>query len=427
MSLHYHLKPPVKTCTSSTVAHHRAAFHFLPASCSRFENKDWSLRKSLDLSKFREKNSASASRRDLKVEEESAYVSKAPRLDEQTDERADMSEGFYGQGSFSEQQEEIDLEGMSLQKLNRELMRERRVLPRRIILVRHGESEGNIDETKYSSVPDPRIKLTAKGKQQASKAGHRLREMFEKDPSYRVFFYLSPYRRSQQTCLGIAQCFPREKVVGLREEVQLREQDFGNFQDTHQKTIEKAERIRYGRFYYRFPHGESGADVYDRVTVFQDHLVRDIDTGNFHEDSNVVLITHGLTLRIFLSRWFHWTISELEEVWNPPNSFPIVLERVAANNMYEDSCRLDGMCDPGHDFHTKELYSLTPESIKKLQGCTTAMGNKIDGVESWRRTLSFEDDFDSLDDLEASINEYDGTPCYLTEECHSPGCERDHF
>ena len=36
----------------------------------------------------------------------------------------------------------------------------RRVLPRRIILVRHGESEGNVDESMYCRVPDPKISLT---------------------------------------------------------------------------------------------------------------------------------------------------------------------------------------------------------------------------------------------------------------------------
>lgn len=30
--------------------------------------------------------------------------------------------------------------------------------------------------------------------------------------------------------------------------------------------IEKAARKRYGRFFYRFPNGESAADVYDRIT-----------------------------------------------------------------------------------------------------------------------------------------------------------------
>lgn len=51
--------------------------------------------------------------------------------------------------------------------------------------------------------------------------------------------------------------------------MQLREQDFGNFQDPEGKKREKAERLRFGRFFYRFPNGESGADCYDRITGFQ--------------------------------------------------------------------------------------------------------------------------------------------------------------
>lgn len=50
-------------------------------------------------------------------------------------------------------------------------------------------------------------------------------------------------------------------------------------QDAEGKKREKAERLRYGRFFYRFPHGESGADVYDRMTIFEDHLIRDINAG----------------------------------------------------------------------------------------------------------------------------------------------------
>jgi len=30
--------------------------------------------------------------------------------------------------------------------------------------------------------------------------------------------------------------------------------------------LEKALRQLYGRFFYRFPNGESAADVYDRIT-----------------------------------------------------------------------------------------------------------------------------------------------------------------
>ena len=108
--------------------------------------------------------------------------------------------------------------------------------------------------------------------------------------------------------------FDPARVSGVREEPQLREQDFGNYQDVSEKAREKAERESYGRFFYRFPNGgESGADVYDRLTVFEDHLVRDVDAGRFTEDTSIVIVTHGLALRVFLMRWNHWTVADYEE------------------------------------------------------------------------------------------------------------------
>ncbi len=37
--------------------------------------------------------------------------------------------------------------------------RDHRVLPKRIILVRHAESEGNVDHFAYSNIPDPQVSL----------------------------------------------------------------------------------------------------------------------------------------------------------------------------------------------------------------------------------------------------------------------------
>ena len=102
-------------------------------------------------------------------------------------------------------------------------------------------------------------RTSAQGKAQAQSAGEKLKALMEAEgDDYNVFFYMSPYRRSKETALEIAKCFPRERITGIREEVQLREQDFGNFQDLKAKAAEKDERKRYGRFYYRFPNGESG-------------------------------------------------------------------------------------------------------------------------------------------------------------------------
>jgi broad specificity phosphatase PhoE len=55
------------------------------------------------------------------------------------------------------------------------------------------------------------------------------------------------------------------QIAGVREEPRMREQDFGNLQDDRMPVTKKL-RNAYGRFFFRFPDGESAADVYDRVT-----------------------------------------------------------------------------------------------------------------------------------------------------------------
>jgi broad specificity phosphatase PhoE len=282
----------------------------------------------------------------------------------------------------------------------------RRVLPRRIVLYRHGESRGNVDESLYCRVPDPLIPLTRAGYNQAVEAGAALRSLLnERD---KVFVYVSPYRRSKQTASAILSAFPRASVQGVREEPQLREQDFGNFQDDAFNS-RKAERLRFGRFFFRFPDGESGADVFDRVTLFEDHLVRDIDAGRFAEDSTVVIITHGLALRIFLARWLHWTVAEYEEVWNPCHATPIVLERSPApdGGGAEEECSLDGdSCDPGGRHHTKNLYRLTEASLVAL-GVQDRRGlaSMLLPEDAWERVLGGFDSPEWGEDAEAAEEE----------------------
>jgi broad specificity phosphatase PhoE len=59
----------------------------------------------------------------------------------------------------------------------------------------------------------------------------------------------------------------------------------------------KSERSEFGRFYYRFPSGEAGLDVYNRVSSFISTLVRDCNryhnAGNELDNLNVVIVTHG--------------------------------------------------------------------------------------------------------------------------------------
>lgn len=94
----------------------------------------------------------------------------------------------------------------------------RSLLPKRIILLRHGESIGNKNEEAYESTPDHHISLTSKGKQQAHELGFRLRVLIEKEP---ILIYCSPYLRTKQTLYYIMRSFTDNHIHDCREEPRL--------------------------------------------------------------------------------------------------------------------------------------------------------------------------------------------------------------
>ena len=183
--------------------------------------------------------------------------------------------------------------------------------PRRIVLIRHGESEGNVDETIYERVPDHALTLTARGREQARAAGGELRALFGAE---RVQVYVSPYTRTWQT-LELLRLDPA--LVRVMEEPRLREQDWGNLQDVDDIRRQRKLRDEYGHFYYRFTSGESGADAYDRVGAFFETLHRNFQRADY--PPNVLLVCHGLLMRLFCMRWFHWSVDEFEALSNPDN------------------------------------------------------------------------------------------------------------
>lgn len=53
----------------------------------------------------------------------------------------------------------------------------KRTMPKRLILVRHGESQGNIDPSLYTHVPDNALHLTQLGYEQAVAAGKSIKQI----------------------------------------------------------------------------------------------------------------------------------------------------------------------------------------------------------------------------------------------------------
>ncbi|KAK9371005.1 histidine phosphatase superfamily [Lipomyces kononenkoae] len=195
--------------------------------------------------------------------------------------------------------------------------------PRLIILIRHGESESNCDKSINRYVPNHKVSLTARGHEQATAAGKKLREMLL--PGENILIYTSPYRRTRETTQDIVSQLGNVEYR-VYEEPRLREQDFGNFQfdDAEMARIWK-DRARYGHFFYRIPNGESAADVYDRCAGFNETLFRQFSSDKFAKV--LILVTHGLMTRVFLMKWYRWTVERFESLKNVNYCEFVVMER----------------------------------------------------------------------------------------------------
>jgi broad specificity phosphatase PhoE len=200
--------------------------------------------------------------------------------------------------------------------------------PNRIFLIRHGESQGNIDKHLYSKIPDYAIYLTQKGIEQAKEAGQIIKNII-KNESYCAYF--SPYFRARQTMdIALNELNPLN-LQFLREEPRIREQEYAGKLQTGRHDNDK-ERESYGKFFYRMNGGESGADVYDRVSDAIGTMNRDFLKPNF--PSNVLIFGHGMANRLFLVRWLHIPIEEFETWKNPKNGEIYLLEQ-NNNDKYE--------------------------------------------------------------------------------------------
>ena len=208
-------------------------------------------------------------------------------------------------------------------------------LPSMIILVRHGESEGNLDNSVYRRIPDHLVELTKRGIGQAKEAGKRIETIFKevdknsKDdrPSIRrVHLVISPFERTRATAAAMRPWF-EHRIVRTDVQPRIREQEFGNIQGDDFQNFRK-EQNKVGRFWYRFPTGESGADVYDRVkSWWYDSVLNVNERLGYERVDAMVVVTHGLTMRFVLMQLYGWSPTTFHSVWNADNCDVYVLKK----------------------------------------------------------------------------------------------------
>ncbi|CAB9523552.1 mutase-like protein [Seminavis robusta] len=202
----------------------------------------------------------------------------------------------------------------------------RRRLPDTIIVIRHGESEANVDKSLWKTVPDNLLGLTSKGRRQARTVGKRVEALLDAKQSQRVHLIISPFERTLQTAHHLRRYF-EHRIVRTDIESRVREQEMGNIQGDEFAHY-RQQQVQIGRFWYRFPTGESGADVLDRVKSWWFESVLTVNTRPHYETvDTLVVVTHGLTMRFILMQLFGWSPTTFHSVWNAGNCDMYVLQK----------------------------------------------------------------------------------------------------
>jgi len=176
-------------------------------------------------------------------------------------------------------------------------------MPINLVLVRHGQSEGNIANRKsrkgdHSAFEIPEhinrggsdFRLTDLGIEQAKKAGEWLQREF---PEGFERCYVSTYVRAQETAylLGI-----KNAIWNL--ESNLRERDWGDLDNISEPERQKRYedlllRREFNALNWRPPNGETLLEVKPRIDRLLSTLHREC------ENINVLVVCHGEVMRIF--------------------------------------------------------------------------------------------------------------------------------
>ncbi len=176
--------------------------------------------------------------------------------------------------------------------------------PKRLWIVRHGQSQGNVARDAADlaghalinlDLRDVDVRLSALGHRQAEATGRWFAALPEHERP--EVLLASPYIRAKQTAAAI--CKAGGLAGGAKPTIldeRLREREFGVFDGLTTIGIkqhypqEAAHRAKMGKFYHRAPGGESWADVILRLRSA-------LNTINLHyADKRVLVVAHQVVV-----------------------------------------------------------------------------------------------------------------------------------
>lgn len=191
----------------------------------------------------------------------------------------------------------------------------------KVFLIRHGESMQNTKENYQIGLPDHKVYLTDKGKEEAKLAGEFLLSYinYHQIDLSNSAMWVSPYTRTRQTASIINDILGIKKV---KEDITLIEQRYGLFSDKEISLLKEMYPRQFafydnyyqndGKFYAKLPQGESPFDVALRTKQFIDTIYRD-------KEDVLFVVSHGTTIRTIVMNFFHYSPEWFNKELNPGN------------------------------------------------------------------------------------------------------------
>lgn len=167
----------------------------------------------------------------------------------------------------------------------------------KLFMVRHGESQANVDWHLLKTVRDEDVQLTEKGYLDAVNAGRKLAQVITDIEIVEPIFIVSSWTRTRQTYSIIAGVLALEGSPIISNKVT---EHFMNLVD-HAPNWEKFEKYKESGFSWLeckdlcYEGGESLEDVRVRCQKFIDSL------RTLNEDDVVVLVGHGKFINLTIS------------------------------------------------------------------------------------------------------------------------------
>lgn len=186
-----------------------------------------------------------------------------------------------------------------------------------IFILRHGESEEDVDPNLNGEVSDEMISITKKGEEQITTVASILLGNVATSKGVRII--ASPSNRAVQTANLLMGKFVDFNHSDFSIEPSIRNLYWGNATNRHNIKQIQQERYKAGVLYYQFPGGDHSPTFVNNIQKFTNKCLKE-GSYNAHSES-LIIVTHGFALRIIVKCLTKMSNAKFKWLANPPNCF----------------------------------------------------------------------------------------------------------